>query len=115
MCSERIINGKTIREICAEIAEKFSDDDLKSNETDGGTYIPVEVYEQRFNEIFGYLNYDRKVSEARLISHMNSYSVQVTMTITIYDDSGTPVVTKSANGARPLIIVNDTGNVKSYK
>lgn len=109
------INGKSLAQIAAEFRAPFAQECFDTNDADGTPYIPVEVFEKRFNDTVGMLNYNKEVSPARLMEVAGKASVAVTMTISLLDDNGQNILTRSSNGAKDVIIVKETGKPKSLK
>lgn len=115
MAKDVLVNGKSMAEIERELTAPFNPASFKTNQSDGNKYLPVEEFESRFNAVFGLLHYDKVVSPVSFTEIGGKHTVSITMSITVYDDDGNRLLTRSANGAKDIIIVNDTGKPKSIK
>ena len=102
-------------QIAAEFRAPFGTESFDTNKADGTPYIPVEVFEKRFNDTVGILNYNKVITPARLMEVGGIASVSVTMTISLLDDNGRTILTRASNGAKDVIIVKETGKPKSLK
>lgn len=110
----RTINGKSFKDIEVNLSAAFSPNDFKVNRY-GYHYLPVEAYQQRMDEVVGILNYDFITSEPRTCLVGTKPHISLSGTITIRDDSGNSVTSKSACGGGPVIMVNATEEAASYK
>jgi len=104
---ERTINGialsKVRQALVAEIpvsSENWSFD----SRTNQPSYIKVDAFERRFNEIIGPLCYSRVPELSQIVVIEDKTYIQTLVKVTIYDDNGDVVCERAANG------VSATGN-----
>lgn len=111
---DRTINGKSFKDVVAELSAAFSPNDFKENRY-GFHYLPVETYQQRMDEVVGILNYDFTTSEPRTCIVGTRPHISLSGTITIRDDNGNAVTSKSACGGCPVIMLSKEAEAASYK
>ena len=112
---ERTVNGKSLSTVSDELTAQFPQDRTNwgyAVGNDGREYpawIRADAYERRLNEVLGLLNYSREATESRIITLGEASYAVTKVTLTIYDDSGSVVAVKSANGSSAL----GNGDLKS--
>ena len=110
------INGKSKQQIEEELRAPFPDDCLDYNDANKGqAYIKIEHIRERIDSVIGMLNYDIVVSDAKVVEISGTIHVTVRMMITVYDDDGNRVFTKSANGADSVEILKTGEKPRSFK
>lgn len=114
MMATRTINGKSFKDIIVALSAVFSPNDFKTNRY-GFHYLPVETYQQRMDEVVGILNYDFTTSEPHTCIVGTRPHISLSGTITIRDDSGNTVTSKSACGGCPVIMLSKEAEAASYK
>lgn len=111
---ERTINGKTLPTILEELSKPFDSRLFKEN-LYGYSYLPVEVYRERLDEVVGVLNYDVTISSPELVTVGSRPQIMLKAAITLKDDNGNIVVTKESPGGCAVIFANTSGEAVSLK
>lgn len=110
-----IINGKAAEQVMQELLTPFDEQDFKRTPDEVYDYLPISVLENRWNQVVGFFNYDKEVSQP-IVAYVNEKpKIFVTMKVTLKDDDGNTVAVKSASGCSSVIIVKSTGNDKNIK
>lgn len=107
---ERTINGKSIEQVFRELSEPIPGV-VKKNES-GQPYLNINTMIPAFDRLIPPKNYDMTCTEPQLHVIEGKYFFTSVVTITVYDDDGNKVVTKSYIGANDLI-VKKTGELKN--
>ena len=102
---ERTINGKPVSQIVEELATPFPE--VKYN-TYGFPYVEYETYKERMDMVVGVFNYDYVLSEKSFTKVGEKSHISVIGTLTIHDDVGNVIVTKSAVGGADIILSSGT-------
>lgn len=98
----RLINGKTFEDIERELSEPL-EGIVKERIDNGFSYLPVDLYRKRLNEVIGRLHYSVEFSNESVIQVGDEWELPVTCTITVYDDDGKVVCSKSERGGKTVI------------
>lgn len=107
---ERTINGKTIRQVLQELAEPLPKEAVKKNEQ-GFPYVSVDTYRERMDKVVGVLNYDFVISHLETTEYNGKGLITCVGTLTIRDDNGNSVASKSSSGGTSIIVRNSDGQV----
>lgn len=110
----RTINGKSLQEVVEALKRPFSPDEFKQNLYDY-YYLPTEKFRQRLDETVGIFNYDFLTSEPRVSMIGTRPHISLSGSITIRDDEGNSVVTKSSCGGSQVIFSNKADEAVSFK
>jgi len=110
----RTINGKSFDEIIKELSAPFDVSDFQKNIFDF-FYLPVEKYQQRLDEVVGILNYDFVTTKPQTCIIGTVPHISLCGTITLRDDDGNPVCSKSACGGAPVILKSKDNEAAAYK
>ena len=109
------VNGKSLTQLEAELAEYLPARMLKYNE-DGYAYFPVEAYESRFIEVVGGRRWFNITTTPPAVSKVNNrYLISLTVRIEILSDTNEAVWTCEAAGGSNVIIISKTGEAKDLK
>lgn len=114
MMVQRTINGKPLQEVLKELTKPFKTDDFMLNPF-GYYYLPVEKFRKRIDEVVGIFNYDFTTSEPKITIVGTRPHISLMGSITIRDDNGNPVTTKSTCGGAMVTMVNETNEAASLK
>lgn len=103
--AERTINKKSIDQVMTELAAPFPK--LMYNKY-GYPYLEYETYKERMDLVVGAVNYDYDLREKSFTKVGEKYHISVIGVLTIRDDNGNEVVTKSAIGGADVILSSGT-------
>lgn len=103
---ERLINGLTFEKVKEKLTERFSL--VTTDQTDNYESVPAELLKMRFIEVLG-LNYSFEVVSIEIKEIAGSHSVVGVGKISIYDDDGNFVCSRSQAGGCNVVIVKATG------
>ena len=105
----RTINGKPIQEVFQKLKEDIPGVIKMTNETESKPYLDAMVMRQFFDEQIPVSNYDFTLTDVQFIQFGERSCFVCTGTITVYDDEGKKVITKSYTGSNNCIIAKSTG------
>lgn len=106
----RTINGKEINKVMEELKEPFKSYAVDFN---GKPNIPYEVIRERANNVLG-LNYSDEI-DVQLSEVEGEFVVRVVCKITIYDDGGNQVASRSHMRSDILNRYSENKGKKAYK
>ena len=106
------VNGKDFPQIVEELCMPL-DEALFKTSFDGTSYVPVEVYEGRFNDVVGRENYDLQYPELKVSDVGLDVKVMALCRLCIYDAAGDLVSETSKWGAANLMVSN-TGREEKF-
>lgn len=115
MSSKRSINGKTFETVLFELEKEFPKSAFKTRVMDGVKYLPIEVITERFNSVIGPFNYDFVCTEPQIVQVGTRDHVVLTGTLTIKDDAGVAVASRSSGGGTNIIVAKVTGEATAVK
>lgn len=110
----RTINKKSFNDIISSLSAPLDANDFKPNNF-GYYYLPIEKYQQRLDDVVGILNYDFITSEPRTCVVGTKPHISLSGTITIRDDDGNVVTSKSACGGCSVIMKKADNEAATYK
>lgn len=100
----KTINGKPYTTIITELTAPFKEDEFKVLDLkDPQAYLPSEVIKKRFDEVLGPFNYDFSCSDLQLIKTGTQENIILIGTLTIKNDNGEVVTSKSCAGGCSII------------
>ena len=105
------VNSKTLGQIMAELSEPL-DPALFKTSFNGTSYLPVEVYEGRFNKVVGRENYDIQFPELKIVEMGKDVKVMALCRLLIYEEGGEVCSETSRWGAANLLVSNNGSEEK---
>lgn len=99
----KTINGKPYAEALKALQAPFQEESFSILESFNQTYIPCEEIQNRFDSVLGVFGYDFTCSELQLIQNGSQQNFIVIGTLTIKNDDGETVVSRSCPGGCTII------------
>ena len=107
----RMVNGKTLEQLDKELRACFPPDCIKKDNGADYPYIPAEYFHERMDRVVGPWNYDFTITDTRWFTIEEAVTVVNCIgTLSIKDDDGNVIVSKSAGGT-DTINRNKTGKI----
>ena len=102
----KTINGKPYAQVMDELQAPFPDDAFCMLEQVGKPYLPVEEVQNRLDEVLGSFCYDFSCSELQMVQNGSQQNLIVIGTLTIRNDDGEIVSSRSCAGGCTIIYPN---------
>lgn len=106
----RTIGGKTIEEVFRKLREEIPGA-IRYTEGKDQPYLDMETLRKHFDSHIPVQNYDFCVSDMQYVIAEKATCYVCTASITVYDDDGQKVVTKSCSGAADCSRSKTTGEI----
>lgn len=106
----RTINGKPLKQVMAELSAEFPATEVSSTNYDY-SYIDIERMRNRMDEVVGVENYDFVINASHFVPVGDKIESCCVATITIRDDNGCAVCSKSGIGGTNVKESTENGTV----
>lgn len=106
---QRTINGIPVKEVFEKLKEDIPGVIMMTNEDKPKPYLEVSVLRQYFDRQIPPENYDFQMTDLQFISFRSRACFICIGTLTVYDDNGNKVITKSFTGSSNCIVGQSSG------
>ena len=109
---ERTINGIPIKKVFEKLKEDIPNVIRFMDDSEGNPYLESNVMRRHFDACVPIQNYEFVVSEPEFIVHGDRACFTCIGTLTLYDDDGKKVISKSFFGGNNCIIIGSSGKAR---
>lgn len=104
----KTINGKSIKEIFAELEAPLPESAIEIRDYDKMPYISIDTYRQRIDEVLGRDHYNELYTEPNIERIKNTYGITVICKLEILDDDYNVIIRKECAGGKDISFANLT-------